>query len=387
MKITKISTIPLGYTKDAPPIPRSLVLVRVETDAGHVGFGEASTSYGHFYPSAVATLVDDILARVLIGRNPLDIQGCMHDMHRYLDPWLGWEGITTQTIGAIEIALWDILGKELGRPICQLFGSWREKIPLYGTGSTYLEKGPDWHARFFDASLERGFKGVKTRIANGVRKDIAQVTAVREYVGPDVKVMVDAYWAYSVDSAIRLAKEMDGLDIYFFEEPVPQYMLDGLARLRAESPVPIALGERIYSLHGFQQVVQRQAVDVLQPDPTVCPGIMECIEVATLGKANNLIVIPHIGGLTAVGIAANLHLAAIIQSPMLEYDVAPYQPLRDDILVDPIFSLERLDDGCLRVPDGPGLGIEIDESAFEKFAHKPGKIYPDIYPQLGVGQL
>jgi D-galactarolactone cycloisomerase len=228
---------------------------------------------------------------------------------------------------------------------------------------------------------------VKTRIGSGPAADLKQIAGVREHIGPSIELMVDAYWSYSLRSAILLAKRMEEYDVYFFEEPMPQYQLEGYERLCAESPVPIAVGERIYSLPGFELVIRHNAGDLLQPDATVAGGIFECVEIAALARASDRIVIPHIGGLTAVGLAANLHLAAVIDSPMLEYDLGPYQPLRDELLLDPIFSIDRIRDGCLPVPEGPGLGIEIDEAAFDRFPYAPGDVYPDLFPQFGVGKL
>jgi len=385
MKITKIDTIGLGYERKISPMQRGFALVRVETDAGIVGWGEASTSYGHIYPNVVRAIIDDAISRAIIGKDPLDINSRLYDMKLYVHPWLGWDGIAAQTIGAVEIALWDILGKACDKPIAHLFGARREKVPLYGTGTVNPGEDPKWHGQYFDTLLENGFKGVKTRISSGIEKDIAQIAGVRDYIGPNVELMVDAYFCYTPASAIKLAKLMAPYKPLFFEEPVPQHMLPGIAQLREESPVPIAYGERLYSLSGFEILVNRKAADVLQPDATVCGGILECIEVNALGKANNLKVFPHIGGLSAVGLAANLHLAAIINCDMLEYDGSSFQPMRDEILRDPIFSWERLEDGCLRVPDGPGLGIEIDESVFEKYPFKKGRFYPDVFPQFGLG--
>lgn len=387
MKIKSIRVIGLGYEKKHPPMPRSFALVRVETDAGHIGYGEASTSYGHNYPFLIKTIVEDLLARVLVGKNPLDIKERVREIRLYLDPWIGWEGVSSTVVAAIEIALWDILGKEAGLPVSHLLGSSRERIPLYGTGTLYFGDDKNFHGQFFDSVLRQGFKGVKTRIGNNPKIDILQIDSVRKHIGTDIKLMVDAFWSYSLQSAIKLAKQMEEFDVYFFEEPLPQYRIKALSRLRSESPVPIALGERIFTLSGFSQVIDYQAADFLQPDATICGGIAECIDVAALGKANDLLVIPHIGGLSAVGIAANLHLAAVIGSPMLEFDSDPYQPMRDEILLDPVFAVERIVNGCLLVPQAPGLGIEIDESKFESFAYKPGKVYPDFFPQFGQGIL
>lgn len=385
MKITSIEVIGLGYEREVSPMQRGFALVRVTTDAGIVGWGEASTSYGHIYPNVVRSIVDDAIARAILGKDPLDVHARLHDMKLYVHPWLGWDGVSAQAIGAVEIALWDILGKASEMPIAHLFGARRDRVPLYGTGTVKPDEDPRWHGQFFDKLLESGFRGVKTRISSGIEKDLAQIAGVREYIGPEVKLMVDAYFCYTPSSAITLAKRMAPYDPFFFEEPVPQHMLAGLEELCRESPVPIAYGERTYSLSGFETLVNRKAADILQPDATVCGGILECVEINALAKANNLRVFPHIGGLSAVGLAANLHLAAIINCEMLEYDGSDQQPLRDELLRDPIFDWDHLENGCLRVPDGPGLGIEIDESVFEKYPYRSGRFYPDVFPQFGLG--
>lgn len=388
MKISKVQAIQLEYEKDAPKLLRGFALIRIETDSGIVGYGEASSSYGHFYPPIVAAIVDQILARVLTGEDPLNLDRVLSKMHHYLDGYLGSEGITAQVISGVEIALWDIIGKAVGQPVCRLLGGYRESVPLYGTGTTYFEKSPSWHCHFYDKAIAHGFKGVKARIGNNPQSDIELVEAVREYIPADMKLMVDAFWSYSPDSAIRLVKELARFNIYFFEEPVPQYELEGLARLTAASPVPIAVGERIYSLRGFKEVVAHRAANVLQPDATICGGLLECKKVFALGEAYDMPVLPHIGGLSAIGLAANLHLAASVSTcNLLEYDLGPWQPLRDEMLKDPIFDIDRIQNGMMPVPDRPGLGIEVDESVFAKYPYKGGQVYPDVYKQLGAGRL
>ncbi len=385
MKITEIDVIGLGYERKVSPMQRGFALVRVKTDTDIVGWGEASTSYGHIYPNVVRAIVDDAIGRAIIGKDPLNIRARLHDMKLYVHPWLGWDGISAQAIGAVETALWDILGKASQMSIAQLFGAQRETVPLYGTGTVKPGEDPRWHGEFFDKLLKNGFQGVKTRISSGIEGDLRQIAGVREYIGPDIKLMVDGYFCYTPSSAIKLAKLMAPYDPFFLEEPVPQHMLPGLEALCRQSPVPIAYGERTYSLSGFEILVNRRAADILQPDVTVCGGILECIEIDALAKAHNLRVFPHIGGLSAVGLAANLQLAAIINCEMLEYDGSHFQPMRDELLCDPIFDWDHLENGCLRIPEGPGLGIEIDESVLEKYPFRKGRFYPDVFPQFGLG--
>ena len=388
MKISSVRVIPLGYTKDEPAIPRSFALVRVESDEGVVGWGEASSAYGHSYPLVVKEIVEGVLARALVGKEALDIEQRLFDMRRYATQFLGAGGVVSQAIGGVEIALWDLLGKAGNLPLYRILGGRRSEVRLYGTGTTYFEKDPDWHARYFGTCLAHGFGGVKVRVGKSREWDLALVGTVRDFVGPDVGLYVDAFMSYSARMALEMAREFDDLGVGFFEEPIRQEVLDGLARLVEKSPVPIAVGERLYSAREFQAVMQARAADVLQPDATIVGGMREALRVCELGALGGYRVVPHIGGLTAVGIAANLHLACASDPVMeLEYDIGPYQPLRDEILFDPVLSFDRIEGGVLRAPQGPGLGIDIDEERLAKFAYTPGAVYPDIYPQYGAGVL
>ena len=387
MKITGITAISLGYTKVDPEMYRSFALVKIDTDAGHVGWGEASSSYGHSYPTVVQTIVDDVLADMLLGKNPLAIRARLAEMHLWLDGYLGWDGVSAQVIGAIEIALWDIFGKEHDVSIAAILGAGLHSLPLYATGTTSFDVDLGWHETYFDDILDAGIKGIKVRLGNDPDRDLELIARTRQVIGDDCKLMADGYWTYTLREAIRLAQNMEPYNVNFYEEPIPQYMLGGLAELRAASPIRIAVGERVFSLAGFRDVIHHRAADVLQPDPTVCGGILACMEVAALAKAHDLAVVPHVGGLTAVGVAAGLHLAAAIEPELLEYDPDPYQPLRDDLLVDPIFGMDRVENGHMAVPTGPGLGITIDESILEAYPYERGTLYQEVYPEHGAGRL
>ena len=158
MKIADISTILLSHPKTHPPMQRTYAVVRVETDSGIVGYGEASSNYGHSYPTVVQTIVEDVIARNLQGRDPLDIRRRAQDMHVLLDGYLGWDGVSAQVIGAVEIALWDILGKHAGLPISRLLGSAVETLPVYGTGTTMFDATAEWYAQYFDRGARSGLR-------------------------------------------------------------------------------------------------------------------------------------------------------------------------------------------------------------------------------------
>jgi L-alanine-DL-glutamate epimerase-like enolase superfamily enzyme len=385
-RITEIRAILLGYRKTDPPMQRGFALVRIETETGRVGFGEASSNWGHSYPTVIETIVDDVVAPNLTGRDAANVRGRLEQLHVLLDGYLGWDGVSAQVIGAVEIALWDLLGQDAGLPVSALLGGGRAELGLYGTGTTMFEETPEWHARYFDAALAKGVKGVKVRLGKDPAADLALVRTVRDHVGPDVLLMADAYWGYAPDEALDLALELAEYDVYFFEEPSPQYDLAGLQRLCERSPVRIAAGERIYSPSHYGTVAERRAAHVFEPDASICGGILACLEVVAIARAHGIRVVPHVGGPTPIGMAANLHWAAAAGCPLIEYDIDPHQPIRDRLARGGALGFDTIERGMLGVPTGPGLGIEIDEEMFESFPYRSGETYAEVFPEHETGR-
>jgi L-alanine-DL-glutamate epimerase-like enolase superfamily enzyme len=385
-KITDIRTILLGYRKTDPPMQRGFALIRIETETGRVGFGEASSNWGHSYPTVVQAVVDDVVAPNLIGRDAANVRGRVEQLHVLLDGYLGWDGISSQVIGAVEIALWDLLGQDAGLPIAALLGGGSAEIALYGTGTTMFEESPEWHAHYFDAALGMGVKGVKVRLGKDPQADLDLVKVVREHVGPAVLLMADAYWGYAPDEALELSLQLAEHDVFFFEEPSPQYDLPGLRWLCERSPVRIAAGERIYSPSHYRTVAEHRAADVFEPDASICGGILACLEIVAIARAHGIRVVPHVGGPTPVGMAANLHWAAAAGCSLIEYDIDPHQPIRDRLARGGALGLDRIKGGMLAVPSGPGLGIEIDETVLESFPYIPGETYAEVFPEHETGR-
>mgnify|MGYP000727913842 CR=1 FL=1 len=385
MRIRNIDVVLLGHRKTDPPMQRSYALLRIEAEGGLVGYGEASSNYGHSYPTVIKAIVEGIVTPNLVGKDADDIRRRVAELHVLLDGYLGWDGVSAQVIGAVEIALWDILGKSVGLPICRLLGGAPTSLPLYGTGTTMFEATPEWHGEYFDACLARGFKAVKVRLDVDIPEAVERVAAVRKHVGPEVKIMVDAYWGYSTDDALTLARKLEPLDVFFFEEPSPQYQTVGFRRLGNLSPVKIAVGERVYSPHQYQAIAADGAAHVFEPDPALCGGIIACMEIATIARLNDIVVVPHTGSPTPVGLAAGLQWAAAAGCPLFEYDIDPSLPVRDGLMPEPIFDLDHVVDGRLTVPDGPGLGITIDESAFDRFPYVAGETYAEVFPEHEAG--
>ena len=386
MRIESVRAVLAGYRKSDPPMQRSFALVRIETDDGTVGWGEASTNWGHSYPTVFRAVVDDVCARHLVGRDPLAIRDRLAELSVALDGYLGWEGLTSQTIGSIEIALWDIAGKALDAPVHQLLGSTAHPIPLYGTGTTMFEESAEWHAHYFDQCLELGFAGVKVRLGRQLDDDVEVVRVVREHIGPDRLMGVDSYWFHDPDTAIELSRRIAPYRIYFFEEPIPQYQIEGLERVQRDSPVRVAVGERVYSPRSFAELARRDAARVFEPDATIVGGILACLQVADIAARHSIEVIPHVGGPTVVGLAANLHWATAARVRICEYDIDPHQPMITDIGNNPGLALVDLVAGTITAPTGPGLGVDVDEALLAAHPYVEGDTYAEIFPEHESGR-
>lgn len=388
MKIVDVQTYPLMYMKDAPKIPRTFLLCKVVTDEGLVGWGEASSAYGHSFPLVVKEIIDHTLSRLVIGEDPRNVEQLVSKMRTWIWGYLGTVGVSNQAIAAVEIALWDIIGKLSNQPVYKILGAYRDEIEIYATGCANFDVDYDWHREFFSRPLKAGFKGVKCRVGKSKDWDEAFVANIRDYIGPDKKLFIDAYMTYTPETAFEMAQRFAQYKPYFFEEPVSQYDLVSLSKITRESPVPIALGERVTSLYEFKNLHENGIGQIWQPDACIAGGISEAKKICSFAEAYSIECIPHIGGITAVGIAANLHLALSCRNvKQLEVDACEYQPLRDTILKDPIFNTDEITDGMLRPSSKPGLGIEIDEDMLEEFKYTRGPIYPDFYPQYGSGIL
>ena len=386
MKIARIDTILLSHPKTQPPMQRTYAVVRVESDSGLVGYGEASSNYGHSYPTVIRAIVEDVLAPNLTGCDPLDIAARTAQMRVLLDGYLGWDGVSAQAAGAVEIALWDLLGKESGKPIAELLGGSVRPMRTYATGTTMFEASPEWYAHYFDTALSHGVAGVKVRLGTDLDASVARVQAVRRHVGPDIFVAMDAYWGYAAADALALAHRLAKEDIAFFEEPCPQYDTAGLAMLVKQSPIPIAIGERVYTPSHYRLMADLGCGQIFEPDACISGGLMACMEIAGIAKERNLRLIPHLGSPTAIGLAANLHWAAAAGCDLVEFDVYPDLPARDDILRDPIFALSRMQGGMIAPPSGPGLGLDIDEATFAQLPYRRGSTFAEVFPDHEAGR-
>ncbi|MBR1242102.1 mandelate racemase/muconate lactonizing enzyme family protein [Bradyrhizobium sp. AUGA SZCCT0240] len=377
MKITDIRTHILQATLSQPFAysrawydTRTAMLVEIETDGGLIGWGEC---YG---PAAINSAVVKSVAPWLIGEDPLRTDFLWQTVYARLRDH-GQKGVVIEGLSGIDIALWDIKGKHFGVPAHQLLGGRvRSEVQAYATG-LYRRKSGDpqrYLAEEAAGYVAEGFKAVKLKVGFGVEEDAAVTRAVREAIGPGIALMVDANHAYDATAAIRLGRMIEPHDIGWFEEPVPPEDLAAYREVRSALSIPIAGGECEFTRFGFRDVLVSRAMDIIQPDTCAAGGLSECKKIADMAEAFGIRYNPHVWG-TGIAIAASLQLLAVLPThtpsslaplqPMLEFDRTEH-PIRQAILKRPI-EHER---GIVRVPDGPGLGVEVDREALARFAVK-----------------
>jgi L-alanine-DL-glutamate epimerase-like enolase superfamily enzyme len=214
-------------------------------------------------------------------------------------------------------------------------------------------------------------KAAKVRIGNTFEWDEKFVRSFRKLLPGDIRLLVDGKYNYTPDSAIKMSYVLAEEGVDCFEEPVIPMNLDELARVAAASAIPLAYGEHTFTIFEFRDLILREIARVLNPDAGICGGITSAVDVSRLAQAFGFNVSPHCGGLTAVGLAANIHAAAAMPvMDVFEFDSRVVQPLRDELIKEPIFSIDKIVDGNMPVPTGPGLGIEINEDIFDKYPYQ-----------------
>ncbi len=350
---------------------RSTMIVELITDDGVTGWGEA-LCHGLQPPEIAATIVHTALKPVVIGQDPFDVDVLWERMYNRTRPF-GQKGAVPNAISAVDIAIWDCMGRALGKPVHKLLGgAYRTEVQPYATGF-YRVKGGNYPADAVDEArrhLDSGFTAMKLKIGFGVEEDIAYVHAVREGIGPGPKLMVDANHAYNVGAARRILKAIEPAHIHWFEEPISPEDIDGYRELKNLTDIYLAAGENEFTKIGFRDWISRRAVDMIQPDLCSAGGFTECRKISALAQAWHLPVIPHVWA-SGIGLAASLQFIATLPpaplalhpiEPMLEYDQSAH-PFRQDLIGGAITMI----DGMVRIPDGPGLGIEVNRDVLERY--------------------
>ena len=372
MKITEVTTYVLEELLEDKAFGwsqwvtdrRQAALCLVSTDEGIEGVGEAFYIGGP--AKIVASMISDAYAPLLIGMDPFD-NAVIWDFLYNRTRDQGRKGLPISAMSAVDIALWDIKGKALGLPVYKLLGgAYREKAHVYATGLYEPQHVPSVKDALVEEALgykKDGFSTMKLKIGYGIETDIEYIRAVRQAIGDDMILMVDANHAYNAAEAIRLSRKMERYDVYWFEEPVPPEDIDGYIEVKQKSNILITGGECEFTRYGFRELITRRAVDILQPDLCGTGGFTEMMKIVAMASAWNVPVIPHVWG-TNVGLAASLQLFAVLPhfperrfpvEPFFEYDRSPH-PFRDKVTHEKFI----MKDGYLNIPDRPGLGITLD---------------------------
>ena len=377
MSIIKVETIPLRIKRDEAylgGIPESAdpaayftrppyralysayfetAFVKITTADGVVGWGEALAPVA---PEVVCTIIEQLLAPVLMGRDPFDGNVLWNVMYDLMRERGYYGGFMLDAISACDTALWDLRGKLLNQPVFKLLGgAYRESVSCYVSG---LPR-PTAEARVALALefVEKGFDAFKLAAGHGVRADTASVAALRDALGETATLLLDAHWVYALDEAVQLGQALTDLGVGFFEAPINPEDIESHAQLAAAVAVPIAHGETERTRYQFKPWLIQKAADILQPDVGRA-GISEVVKIAAMAEAFNVKMAPHLSVGLGLCIAASIHVAAAIPNLfMLEYQ-PPVFEIANMLLNSPL----TCEAGYFEIPSGAGLGVELDES-------------------------
>ena len=374
MKIARIESHPVRHRLSEPygacrgltPV-RSGLIVRVHTDEGLTGIGEAWGT-----PELLAPHVE-YLAHSFLGQDPFDSE-VLWTRVVGSNYFRGNKGALITALSGIDIALWDLMGKATGLPACKLLGgAARTKLLAYAS-TGYIRQNPfdlETLRREAEEAVAQGFRAIKIKIGVGCKGDVARVELVRRLAGETMLVMVDANACYTAAEAIQVGRALQPYQVHWFEEPVPPEDLEGYGQVTRALDMSVAGGEVEFTRFNYREVITRHLLDIVQVDVCRCGGLGEARTIARMAQAFNLPVVPH-AWTSGVGVAATLQFAASLPTypygfhepvpPLFEYDRAE-NPLREELLQERF----RLQDGWIEVPMGPGLGVTLDEERLKAF--------------------
>lgn len=344
---------------------RTLLLLRITTDEGLEGWGEA------FGPALVhKQIIDSLYTPLLIGRDPFDSEVIWMELYNKLRDH-GQKGLSLESQSAVDIALWDLKGKKTNLPVYKLMGgAHRKKVLPYATGM-YRRKDGDIRIIVDEAKsyVNKGYTGIKIKTGFGYDYDVDVVGSIRAELGLEIKIMIDANHAYNASTAIRVGRSLEQFNISWFEEPVPPEDIQGYKEVRNALDIPISGGEAEFTRFGFNRLLSERAVDIVQPDCGVTGGISEFMKICTLATIHNIQCYPHVWG-SAIAVRTGLHCCftlpdfppSLTPAPVfLEMDQTP-NIFREKLDKKPI---KRDENGYFLPPDEPGLGIDVDFDLIE----------------------
>jgi galactonate dehydratase len=368
MRIVNVTTAVVAYHGQA-------TLVRIDTDEGISGYGEANPDAG---AGGVVGMIK-FLTPLLLGEDPRDVERVWEKLRRrvFAGPQAG---VFVIALSGIELALWDLAGKAAGQPVYRLLGGkFRDKIRVYadcGRGDDPAGSASGCADRA-QRMVEEGFTAIKFDVDDlehpakfdafnhtinnaELRSMVERVAAVREAIDPDVDLAIDLHARYDVPSACRIAWALEPFSLLWLEEPVPAENIDALARVRAQTRTPICVGENLYLRWGFRELLERGAVDVIEPDVPKCGGLAEAKKIANLAEMHYVPFAPHLVS-TPVGTMATSHQCAAIPNFLVqEWHALEEREVWDSYVAAPDGSGSIIKDGYITLPDTPGIGVEPD---------------------------
>tara|TARA_B100000745_G_scaffold137959_1_gene90148 strand:+ start:1781 stop:3094 length:1314 start_codon:yes stop_codon:yes gene_type:complete len=369
MKITGVTTF-LAH----PGVGKNLCFVKIDTDEGIHGWGECYTQSDR--DLQVVAHVDQ-LERYLVGRDPFNIK---HFTQMAYDDIAGRRGAMDFycAISGLEQAMWDITGKKLGVPIYQLLGgACRDKIRVYANGWSGGAKTPEAIAEKASQIIEMGFTALKfdpipgpwrSFVSREVEEEaVENVAAVRQAVGPDVEILVEMHRRLAPMHAVRIARNIEQFRPFWYEEPVLAENVDALAAVKREINIPIVTGEELYTKFEFREIFEKQAADIINPDVCNVGGILELKEIAAMAEPYYVVVSPHNYNSTTLGLAATLQVSTNIPNFLITEYFVNLESFGQEIAHNPF----QVKDGYISIPQGPGLGIELNEDALKQHPYQP----------------
>jgi len=371
MKITAVKSYAVH-----PGWRKNLIFVKVETDAGIHGWGEAYSQYDR--DTAVMAQLN-ALGPYMVGRSPFDIK---HFTQFAFDDYAARRGSVELfcAISGIEQAMWDIVGKATKQPVYNLLGGkYREKIRVYANGWSYGMKEPADYSRAAEKVVKQGFTAMKfdplpSPWRSYIPKEhekraISVVKAIRDAVGPDIDLLIEQHRRLAPMHAIRLDKQLAEFDLYWMEESCQAEFPDELAQIRREIGVPVVIGEATYTKTGFRPLLEKRSADILNPDVACVGGILELKEIAAMAESFLVAMSPHNYNSTLVALASTVHASATMPNFIITEYFLPFVDFCDTISPNQL----KPKNGYIELPTAPGLGIDVDEEALKKH---PAKVYP-----------
>jgi len=341
------------------------VLVRVDTDEGLYGWGE---SQAPIVPEAAYSVIEHLLGPMLLGEDPRQAERLRDKMYRSMNVRGHFTGFMVDAISGLDIALWDIKAKAAGEPLVRLLGGpLRDRLPAYVSG--IRAPSADARAELAVELFAEGYSAMKLYLGHGVEADVAQAKAVRNRVGPRARLLADVFWVYSLESALRLGRELQGLGVEWIESPLPPEDIAGHAELARELDMNVAVGEALRTRYQFAEWLDRDALDIAQPDLARC-GISEGRRIVDLAAAHHRPVALHLGVCLGVAMVATWQMAAAAPGFYIQEHHPPMLDLSNRFLTTPL----RMERDGLVVPMVPGHGGDVDLGALSVYTARQADI-------------